>query len=214
MQVFARFVRGETAVGIFKRFLKDTLVSGCATLCVSLALSSITKTVVPSAAPRPEAARAVEVEQVHPRESVQPAVLVPADQTRALTSVAVGTQASDIVSRTVPSEATPPKDRSRRAAAPQPALQIVQSARVEPARVIRAVEVQPLAAPSVSAPLDIGVVSQDPPEEKPRLLGRLGGVRTAISLLRQSGEAVTSTATEVKDWVWGATGGALATVLK
>lgn len=221
MQFLARFVRGETAVGMFKRFLKDTMVSGCATLCVSLALSNITKTMVPSATPRPEAVRTAEVEPVQPlRETAQPTLFVPADQGRSLTSVAVGTEVRDAAQRgTIPADNAAPKDRPRRTAVPAPQLvqptQAVQAARsAEPVRLVRAVEVQPLPAPTASAPLDIAAVAQRPAGEKPQAGGRFGAIKAAVTFLRESGEAVTTTATEVKGRVWGATGGILTSVLR
>jgi hypothetical protein len=221
MRFLAKFVPGETAIGLFKRFVKDSLVSGCATLCVSLALSSITKTVVPSAALRPEAARVVEIEQVQPlRETARAAVPVPADQVRGLTAVAVETEALDPARPSAAAaEGNAQKARPRRtsASAPEPvqAPQIVLAARpAEPARVIRAIEVQPLPAPAASAPLDITAVAQRPAEERPRSGGRFGAIRAAVTFLHRSGEAVTSTAAEVKDRVWGATGGVLSSVLR
>lgn len=215
MQLLARFVRGRTAIGMFKRFLKDTLVSGCATLCVSMALSSITKTVVPLPTPRPEAARAVPVEQVQPlRESAQSAVFVPADQTRSVTSVAVGTGSPDAArAAAMPADAPAAKERPRRTAASQPASQFVPASRAaEPVRIVHAVAVQPLPAPVVSAPLDGTAVARPPAEE--RAGGRFGAIRAAVSFLRQSGEVAITTASEVKDRVWGATGGALSSVLR
>jgi hypothetical protein len=69
----ARLLRADTAKDMLKRILKDTLVSGSATLCVTLALSGLTRTsVTPAAPPVTEIRRVIEVEQVRPIRDLAP----------------------------------------------------------------------------------------------------------------------------------------------
>ncbi len=135
----ATFVRSDTATALVKRFVKDTLVSGCATLCVSLALSSITKTVVPAPAPRPEARRAVEVAPVQPVPEMARSMVTRVDRPGLAGVSAAGDAAGQSSRRAATAEDNVSRERPRRAAVvaprPAPAAPIVLASPVVPVSV-------------------------------------------------------------------------------
>ncbi len=223
MRFIARFLRGEAAGGLLKRFVKDTLVSGCATLCVSMALSGITKnmTLSPGAHPSVPVEDAVEIEPLQPiRDLSAPArtLLADAGAKRTPAAVAVGIatldpRQADAVQRHAGSRdsTTPRVRRTAAAAAPSQLAQVAKPPQPEPVRVVQAVDVQPL--PPASAPVELVAPGQRADEGRSEP-GPLRFFQHAVSFVRESGQAVTATAADMKDRMWSATGEVLSSVLR
>lgn len=197
----ATLLRAETAKDLIKRIMKDTLVSGTATLCVSLALSGLTRTVPQAAPPVTEIRRVVEVEQVRPIRDLSAGQARPAAAKMQKAGAGVESETSSM--RATASKETP---RSRRpVAAP---LAPVQAAKPE-TPVVRLASAEPAA----SAPLDILAVARRP-DAKPESGERGWLIGPAVSLMRKTGQTIATTAVDMKDRMAELTGTVWTVVLR
>jgi hypothetical protein len=208
MQWMAKLPRREAAAGLVKRILKDTLVSGTATICASLALSAITKTTEPPAQPTPEIIHAVEIEPVRP----MPAAVVSLPLAAAPESRNAAVSGEDAVGAPRSAAVKDAAARPRRPAAAQGPVQPATAAKTEARISLPAPAPAPLPTTVVaSAPLDLLAMTRLPVEAKPESAWSMW---SAVSMARRTGQTVATTAVDVTERVTGLTSAVWTAVLR